>query len=109
MAAISLSCAFNPGDKVFSEMQGLGKLLENKLDQHRLFLQSVDDPRICCIMFHVATPGIGEGVDLMLVSFGVAQELRPSIGSKTFAEQGRAMRSNRTERPQTGKLHRPVR
>jgi hypothetical protein len=95
VAAISLSCAFNPGDKVFSgEMQGLGTLLENMLDQHRPYLRSVDDSRICCVLFHVVTPGIGESVDLVRASFTAAQELHPSVGSKTFHEHGQAMRSN---------------
>lgn len=90
VAAISLSCAFNPGDKVFSgEMQALGMLLENVLDQYRPFLRSVYDSRICCVLFHVATPGVADGVDLIRASFCAAQELHPSIGSKIFAEHGR--------------------
>lgn len=94
VAAISLSRAFNRGDKVFSgEMHGLGKLLEDELDRHRPYLRSVDDPRACCVLFHVATPGVVlNGPDLVRASFGAAQELHRSIGSKTFAEHGRAMR-----------------
>jgi hypothetical protein len=95
VAAISLSCVVNPGDKVFSgEMQGLRTLLDNQLDQHRPYLRSVDDTRICCILFHVATPGVGDSVDLLRVSFTAAQELHPSIGSKTFQKHGQAMLDN---------------
>jgi hypothetical protein len=95
VAAISLSCAFNPGDKVFSGgMPGLGTLLDNELDQHRPYLRSIDDPRICCVLFHVATPGVGEGVDLLRASFSAAQELHPSVGSKIFEKHGQAMRTN---------------
>jgi hypothetical protein len=95
VAAISLSSAFNPGDKVFSgEIQSLGTLVDIELDRHRPYLRSVDDPRICCALFHVATPGVGDGVDLLRASFSAAQELHPSIGSKAFAGHARAMRSN---------------
>jgi hypothetical protein len=97
VAAISLGCVFNRGDKVFSgEMNALGDLLENELDKHRRYLRSVDDPRICCVMFHVATPSVGgEKVDLLRASYRVAQELKhPSIGSKTFREHARDMRSS---------------
>jgi hypothetical protein len=99
VVALSLSCAFNPGDKVFSgELRGLGTLLENVLDQYRPYLRSVDDSRICCVLFHVATPGVGEDVDLVRASFTAAQELHPSIGSKTFQTHGQAMRSKATSR-----------
>jgi hypothetical protein len=95
VGAISLSCAFNRGDKVFSgDMPGLGKLLEDELDQHRPYLRSINDPRICCVLFHVATPGVADGVDLLRASFSAAQELHPSIGSKTFQKHGQAMRTN---------------
>jgi hypothetical protein len=94
VAAISLSSAFNPGDKVFSgDIQSLGELVDRELDRHRPYLSSVGDPRICCALFHVATPGVGESVDLLRASFAAAQELHPSIGSKTFFEHVRAMRS----------------
>jgi hypothetical protein len=66
VAAIPLSCAFNPGTKVFSgNMQELGMLLDNMLDQHRPYLSSVHDSRICCVLFHVATPALADGVDLV--------------------------------------------
>jgi hypothetical protein len=95
VAAISLTCAFNRGDKVFSgEMSGLGKLLDDALDQHRPYLRSINDPRICCVLFHVATPGVADGVDLLRASFSAAQELHPSIGSKTFQKHDQAMRTN---------------
>jgi hypothetical protein len=95
VAAISLSSAFNRGDQVFSgEIQGLGKLVEQELDQHRPYLTLITDPRICCVLFHVATPGVGDDVDLLRASFSVAQELHPSVGSKTFAEHGWAMRTD---------------
>jgi hypothetical protein len=95
--AISLTCVFNPGDKVFSgEMKALGKLLENELDKHRRYLRSVDDPRICCVVFHVATPCVGgEIVDLARATYSVAQELKhSSIGSRTFREHALDMRSS---------------
>jgi hypothetical protein len=95
VAAISLSSAFNPGDKVFSgDIQSLGELVDRELDRHRPYLSSVGDLRICCALFHVATPGVGESVDLLRASFSAVQELHPSIGSKTFAEHVRAMRSD---------------
>lgn len=85
VAAISLSCILNPGDKVFSgELEVLGKLLGSELDRQIAHLVSIDDPRICSVMFHVATPGISEGVDLVRVSCSAAQKLQPSIGSKSF-------------------------
>jgi hypothetical protein len=93
--AISLSCAFNPGDKVFSgEMPGLGKLLGDQLDEHKPYLRSIDDPRICCVLFHVATPSVADRVDILRASFSAAQELHPSIGSKTFRKHGQAMRTS---------------
>jgi hypothetical protein len=96
VAAISLSCAFNRGDKVFSgEISGLGKLLEDELDRHRPYLRSISDPRICCVLFEVATPAVADGVDLLRASFSAAQELHPSIGSKTFEKHGQAMRTSR--------------
>jgi len=95
VAAISLSRVFNPGDKVFSgQMSELGKRLEDEVDKQRPYLRSVDDIRICCVLFHVATPSVGGGVDLLRASYSTAQELHPSIGSKTFAEHGQAMRNN---------------
>jgi hypothetical protein len=97
VAAISLGCVFNPGDKVFSgEVNALGDLLANQLDKHSRYLRSVDDPRICCVMFHIATPSVGpERVDLLRASYSVAQELKhPSIGSKTFREHALDMRSS---------------
>ena len=92
VAAISLSCTLNPGDKVFSgELQGLGALLGEVLDQHRPYFRGIDDPRICCVLFHVATPSVGDGVDLVRASSCAALELHPSVGSKAFAEHGRAI------------------
>ncbi len=76
-----------------------GAFLETELDKHRRYLVSVDDPRICCVMFEVATPSVGgQNVDLVRASYSVAQELKhPSIGSKTFKEHAREMGS-RTKR-----------
>lgn len=94
VAAISVSCVFNPGDKVFSgNIQALGMLLEKELDQHRRYLRSVDDSRICCVLFHIATPAVADGVDLVRASFCAAQEIHPSVGSKAFAEHAREMLS----------------
>jgi hypothetical protein len=96
VAAICLSCAFNPGDKVFSgELNSLKSLLDNELDKCRPYLHTVVDPRICCVMFHVVTPShVGEGVDLVRASFAVAQELMPSVGSKIFSHHSRDMHNN---------------
>jgi hypothetical protein len=94
VAAINISCVFNSGNEVFSgDMNALGSLLEKELDKHRRYLVSVDDPRICCVMFDVATPSVGsQSVDLVRASYTVAQELKhPSIGSKTFKEHARDM------------------
>lgn len=72
----------------------LGKRLEDEVDKQRPYLRSVADARISCVLFHTATPSVGDGVDLLRASYSAAQELHPSIGSKTFAEHGQAMRSN---------------
>lgn len=96
VAAISLSCVVNPGDKVFSgEMNSLEELLENELTKHERYLNSVDDPRICGVIFHVATPGVGgEGVDLERVSQTVGRALKhPSIGTKIFDEHAQGIRN----------------
>lgn len=100
VVAINISCVFNSGNQVFSgDMNALGNLLEKELDKHRRYLVSVDDPRICCVMFDVATPSVGgQNVDLVRASYSVAQELKhPSIGSKTFKEHALDM-SSRTKR-----------
>lgn len=97
VAAISLSCVFNPGDKVFSGgMNELNMLLETEFAKRERYLLSVDDPRICCVMFHVATPSLGgEDVDLVRTSHTLAWDLnRASIGSKTFKEHAQDMRSS---------------
>jgi hypothetical protein len=96
VAAINIGCVFNPGDKVFSEdLNALGHLLEKELDKHRRYLASVDDPRICCVMFDVATPSVGrQNVDLLRAYYSVAQEPNHhSVGSETFKEHARDMRS----------------
>jgi len=93
VVAVSLSCAFNAGDQVSTgELSALGRLLEIELERCRPYLNTVHDPRICCVLFHVATPGIGGNkVDLVRASFTVAQELTPSIGSKIFEQHARDM------------------
>lgn len=96
VAAISLSRVFNRGDMVFSgEMNGLGGLLNDELGKHERYLLSVNDPRICCVMFHVATPSLGgEDVDLIRASRTLAWDLdRPSVGSEIFREHARDMNS----------------
>jgi len=98
VAAISQSCVFNPGDKVFSgDMDALGKLLNEEFGRHERYLLAVNDPRICCVMFHVATPGVGvEGVDLVRASRTLAWDLdRPSVGSKIFREHAQDMSGTR--------------
>lgn len=99
VAAISVNCAFNPGDKVFTgEIDGLGELVGSVLAQHRTYLQSIGDPRICCVLFQVTTPGIGDGVDLLRASFIGAQEMHPSTGSSAFAEHLRDIHGNTSKR-----------
>jgi hypothetical protein len=96
VAAISLNCIFNPGDKVFSgEMNSLKHLLDAEFAKREPYLLSLNDPRICCVLFHVATPSLGgEEVDLLRASHTHGWDLdRPSIGSKTFREHAQDMRS----------------
>jgi hypothetical protein len=96
IAAISLSCVFNRGDKVFSgETKALGKLLNDELGKHEQYLLSVNDPRICCILFHIATPSVGaDGTDLIRASQTLGWDLgHPSIGSQTFLEHVRDVNS----------------
>lgn len=97
VAAISLNCIFNPGDKVFSgEMNSLKHLLDAEFAKREPYLLSLNDPRICCVLFHVATPSLGgEEVDLLRASHTHAWDLdRPSIGSKIFREHAAEMRTN---------------
>jgi hypothetical protein len=88
VAAISLSCAFNAGDRVFTgDMNDLRTRVENELDKYQRYFSTIDDPRICCILFHVVTPGLGGSkVDLVRASFTAAVELTPSLGSKIFEQ-----------------------
>lgn len=97
VVAISLNCIFNPGDKVFSgEMYRLKVLLDNEFAKREEYLLSINDPRICCVLFHLATPSLGEeNMDLMRASHTHAWDLdRPSIGSKIFREHAAEMRTN---------------
>jgi hypothetical protein len=93
VAAISLSCTFNAGNQVFSgDLNGLGELLKIELDRIRPYLCTVHDPRICFALLQVATPGLGGNeVDLVRISFTVAQELTPSLGSKIFRQHAENM------------------
>jgi len=96
VAAISLNCIFNRGDKVFSgETSSLNRLLESEFAKREPYLLSLKDGRVCCVLFHVATPSLGgEEVDLLRVSHTLAWDLdRPSIGSKIFREHAQDMRS----------------
>ena len=95
VAAISLSCIFNAGDKVFSgDMDDLRKHVESELDKYRPCLATVNDPRICCVIFHLATPGLGgKEVDLVRASLTAGQELTPSLGSRIFETHARDMHS----------------
>jgi len=94
VAAISLTRVFNRGDKVFSgDLSALEALLEKELDNHYRYLRSVDDPRICGIIFHVVTPSNFErSVDLSRASYEVVQELRPSTGSRVLEKHVLGMR-----------------
>jgi hypothetical protein len=97
VAAISLSCVFNPGDRVFSgEMNELGTVLNDEFAKHEQYLLSIKDPRICCVMFHIATPSVGtEGADLVRASQTIAWDLdHLSVGSTTFREHAEDMISN---------------
>jgi hypothetical protein len=96
VAAISLNCIFNPGDKVFSgEMNSLKHLFDAEFAKREPYLLSLNDPRICCVLFHVATPSLGgEEVDLLRASHTHAWDLdRPSSGSETFREHAQDMGS----------------
>lgn len=95
VAAISLSRVFNCGDKVFSgDMIAFRRLLNDEFSKHERYLLSVNDPRICCVMFHAATPGESEEVDLIRASHTVAWDFdRPSIGSNSFREHAQDMSS----------------
>jgi hypothetical protein len=95
IAAISLNCIFNRGDKVFSgETSSLNQLLESEFAKRERYILSLKDPRICCVLFHVATPSLGgEVVDLLRASHTLAWDLdHPSIGSKIFREHAQDMR-----------------
>jgi hypothetical protein len=94
VAAISLTRILNPGDKVFfGDLNDLGALVEKEMEGHRRHLRSVDDPRICCAIFEVTTPSnFDRGVDLSRASFAVAQELKPSEGSKILRDHVEEMR-----------------
>src|SRR5665213_2391047 len=93
VAAISLSCAFNSGDRVFTgDMNDLRSSIEGQLAKYERYFSAVNDPRICCVLFHVVTPGLGgENVDLVRASFLAAQELTPSLGSKIFERHAHQM------------------
>jgi hypothetical protein len=100
VAAISLTRVFNPGDKVFSgDLNALDTLLQKELENHHRYLRSVDDPRICGVIFHVATPSNFErSVDLCRASYGIAQELKPSAGSRILKEHVLDMRGTAKSR-----------
>ncbi len=95
VAAISLTRALNRGDKVFSGgLDSLGLLVQKELEKHHRYLRSLDDPRICSVIFHVATPSNFEhSVDLSRASYEAAQELKPSAGSRVLRQHVEAMRS----------------
>jgi hypothetical protein len=94
VAAISLTRVFNRGDMVFSgDLRMLEALLEKELDNHIRYLRSVDDPRICGIIFHLATPSnFDRRVDLSRASFELVQELKPSAGSRVLGKHVLEMR-----------------
>jgi len=96
VAAISLNCIFNQGDKVFSgETSSLNRLLESEFAKREPYILPLKDARIYCVLFHVATPSLGGAeVDLLCASHTLAWDLdRPSIGSKIFREHAQDMRS----------------
>ena len=94
VAAISLNCVFNPGDKVLTgETTGLGDILKNEFAKHQRYLLTLNDPRVCCVLFHIATPGIvANGPDMIRASFSVSWDFdRPSAGSMAFRRHGAEM------------------
>jgi hypothetical protein len=94
VAAISISRIFNAGDQVFNgDMEGLRNHFNNWIDSNMPYFATISDPRICCILFHLATPALGdEQVDLARASFAAAVELIPSLGSKIFEQHVHEMR-----------------
>lgn len=97
VAAISLNCIFNRGDKVFSgEMISLNRLLESEFSKREPYLLSLNDTRICCVLFHVAMPSVGgEEVDLLRASHTLAWDLDcRSVGSMIFREHAAEIRTN---------------
>lgn len=94
VAMISLSCVFNPGDKVFSgELVALGELVRHELDKHREYLRSVNDPRLCFAIFELTTPSVGEeDVDLARASYSVGVALNDaSFASRAFHQHAQEM------------------
>ena len=94
VAAISLSRVFNAGDQVFTgDMSGLRNHFDSWTDRNMPYFAKINDARICCVLFHLATPGLGdEHVDLVRASFTAAIELTPSLGSKIFEQHAYEMR-----------------
>jgi hypothetical protein len=94
VVAISLTRVFNRGNSVFSgELSTLEALLEKELENHHRYLRSIHNPRICGLIFHVATPSNFEpSVDLSRASYEVVQELNPSAGSRVLRRHVLSMR-----------------
>jgi len=88
--AISLTRVLNPGDKYWSgNLEQLGNLLHGLMQQYTPYWQDADaDPRICSILFHVATPSdVGNTVDVALATYTVAGVVKqPTVGTKIFEE-----------------------
>jgi hypothetical protein len=105
VTAISLTRVFNRGDKVFSgDLDALETLLQKELENHHRYLRSVDDPRICAIIFHVATPcNFERSVDMSRASYEVIQELEHSAGSRVLEQHVQAMRN--ATKGSTGPAH----
>jgi hypothetical protein len=86
--AISLSSVLNPGDKYWSgDLEQLGNLLQGLMLQYSRYWRSAEsDPRICSIMFHVATPSdIGQKIDVTLATYCLAAPLKDvSAATKVF-------------------------
>jgi hypothetical protein len=94
VAAISVSRAFNHGDKVFSGgNEELATLLHGEIEKSKDYLHAINDPRICCLLLHIATPSnAGESVDLLAVSQTVAWDPgHRTIGSAVFRKHAEDM------------------
>ncbi len=97
VVAISLSRALTAGRKYWQgTLEELGTLVYQLMGHYKDHWRSAAaDPRICGILFHVATPtDVGQRVDLSLASYTVAGSLKEtSTGSLIFQQHINAMKA----------------